>query len=72
MANHVELKYSDIKAYISVLNKINEKLEYAHKQLHESTDLGSSAMQATWSFGSKKAIFNFLTDNNEKHRFPVG
>ena len=65
MGTIVELKYSNANNYISKLNQIDDKLELAYKQIAESTDFGSTAMQATWSFGSKKAIFNTLSDSKK-------
>lgn len=66
MAEHIELKYSDldsVKAGLSVIN--TNYLDVAYRQLKQSTDLGSSIMQAGWKFGGKDKIFNAVR-NAEK------
>lgn len=57
MGNNIELKYSDIDTIIANFNTANQYLNSAYQILGESTDWGSSVMQAFWKFGSKEAIF---------------
>ncbi len=60
MGNNVKLKYIEIDASTYNLKQANTHLENARKALRESTDLGSSIMQAFWKFGNKEAIFGAL------------
>ena len=57
MGNNIKLKYEDLNGVIGNINTIDNKLESAYKTLGQSTDLGSSIMQAFWKFGNKDAIF---------------
>lgn len=67
MAEHVELTFSEVSGYIEKLSRINNNYyEVAYKSLKESTDFGSSLMQATWSFKGKKEIFEIFRKAEDK------
>lgn len=61
--NNIELKYSDLEVFKADLAAANAKLESAISSLKESTDFGSSVMQATWKFGNKEYIFDTVRNS---------
>lgn len=66
MGNNIKLKYANLTSMVGFLKNANNHIDNAVAQLNESTDFGSSVMQAFWKFGSKKAIFG--TVNSVKNK----
>lgn len=67
MANHIELQYSELETIKSKLSMINSNyLDVAHRYLSQSTDLGSSIMQAGWKFSNKEKIFSAVSDSKKR------
>lgn len=67
MADHIELTYSELTSVISKISLINSNyLDTAYRQLKESTDLGSSLIQAGWKFAKKEEIFSTVKNAIEK------
>ena len=67
MADHVELTFSSIEGYIAKLSVINSNyLDVAYRQLSQSTDLGSSILQAGWRFSGKSEIFKAVREGKKQ------
>lgn len=66
MGNNIQLKYEEMYTVINDIKQANFCMETAQKQLAQSTDLGSSVMQAFWKFGSKEAIFGAIKKAQKK------
>lgn len=67
MAEKISLKYSEINECITNLRAVNDSFyASAIEQLKESSDIGSTVMQAGWSFAKKEVIFDAI--KNIKNR----
>lgn len=71
MGNNIELKYENLSGVISNLKAANTNLENARKVLGESTDIGSSIMQAFWNFGNKEAIFGAIKSSRSNIQYQI-